>query len=80
MSIAPAPAAMPLTAAMIGFFKLLHVLYDIAGHAREFVKLVAFHLEQRPDDVVDPAAGTKSLAGSREHNHLDGMDRGPIPP
>jgi hypothetical protein len=48
-----------------------HIFDDVAGHAREVVQLVTFHLEQRADDVGDAAAGTKTFAGAGQDDNFD---------
>jgi hypothetical protein len=64
-----APAAMPLTAARIGFFSW-RMFFDIAGHSRKLVPLIVGHFKQRPDDVMHTTAGAKAFSRSRNHDPL----------
>src|ERR1051325_5401820 len=85
-SMAPAPAAMPFTAAMIGIaaggdavhggddrlFQRAHVLDEVAAHAREAIERVALHFDQLGDDLVQAPAGAEAFALAGDDENLYG--------
>ena len=74
---APAPAAIPFTAAIMGFLQPAHVAHEVAGEPREAVQPRAVHLQQLADDVVDAASGAEALARAGEHHDVHPAVVGP---
>ena len=67
---APAPAATPLTAAMMGFSMRRMLPTTSQVRPGEAVESGSVHLQQLADDVVDAAARAEALAGPGEHQHV----------
>ena len=68
----PAPAATPLTAAIIGQRAVAQRLGHRTGHAGELEQLRGAHLLELPDDLVDVAARAEAApaAGHHQHAHI----------
>ncbi len=68
---APAPAAVPFTAATMGRRHWRIAEDEIAGEVRELEQRPVVAREQRADDGVDVAARAEGVAGASQHDRAD---------